>query len=30
VYSGVVAVLAAIGVVAELPVYRENRRRARA
>ena len=30
VYSAVIAVLAAIGVVAELPAYRENRRRAQA
>jgi MFS family permease len=30
VYSAVVAVLAAIGLVAELPAYRENRRRAQA
>jgi MFS family permease len=30
VYSAVIAVLAAIGVVAELPAYREHRRRAQA
>jgi MFS family permease len=30
VYSAVIAVLAAIGVVAELPAYREDRQRARA